>query len=169
MEDLHAAGLVGCINARSCEPEDEHGGVSFSGGVEDLDTKVLWCDGSSVIDHVNIVGTKHLNVPVLAGVRLGAGKIITVGGDWRHNVWHNHCEIPRREGQTESCMVGQSWFLLKLVSVIEYRPFFSFTCGIIGLLPQVTFSLHMFTHCTYLMLPYGAKYVALRQQLRIVQ
>ena len=40
------------------------------------------CDGRGMIDNLDAVRTLRVDVVILLGFRLGAGKVVMVSGDW---------------------------------------------------------------------------------------
>ena len=64
------------------------------------------------------------DVTILVVVRIGTGKVVLVGSDNMHKGGQrSHTEMPRMGGQTEIRPVGQRWFLLELVSAIQFIGF----------------------------------------------
>ena len=96
MQERHTDRVIGYVDAGVREPEKEHGDISGVCGGKYLDSEVPKCEGSGVFYGINIVRADHFDVPVLVGVGLSAGKVISVGSYWRHKVGHGHTEIPRR-------------------------------------------------------------------------
>ena len=69
---------------------------------------------------VDLVRAEQINMPVLVGVGLSVGKVISVGSDWRHKGGSGHPEIPRKGNQTEICTVSQRCLMLKLTRPIQF-------------------------------------------------
>ena len=119
VEEGHLYPDVWHTDARGRDTEEELDGVSPAGGREDLISKVARFYGGDVVDDVNMVGTQRLDVAVLVGVGIGAGEVVTVSGDWRHEGGRRrHPDIHIRGSQTEICPVGHHWCLIKMVGAI---------------------------------------------------